>query len=205
MCHLHLQGLIGCHWQRNNQWLRTSSRNCQLTWTSSYVIIHQVHGCTVITTYAIYLLTIQEEMPICSNSFGPSTDFPRSLFSSLRSWPYSFMVVQEVSEVVLDEVFPRHPQINRIPIAKFTLESPCRMIKAFRFYLGILFWGEGGKARKGGSIRYCLVINMAFLIVLWTMFLTSEQQQEYPLVVSSYNKIYSPRLHLLGFLVYLLW
>ena len=38
--------------------------------------------------------------------------------------PNSQVVVKEVGQVVLYEIFPRNPKVKRIPVIKFTLQLP---------------------------------------------------------------------------------
>ena len=74
-------------------------------------------------------------MSISPDSIGPSAGLPAPLLLlPPRSWPDGNMVVQEVGEVVLNEVFTRHSDIHWVPV-------------------GELMTQVSGVGREGGGMR----------------------------------------------------
>ena len=67
-------------------------------------------------------------MAVGSDSLGPeaaaSLSLPSPLLPSLGRRPDGHVVVDKVGEVVGDKVFARHPQIQRVPVAKLSPKLP---------------------------------------------------------------------------------
>ena len=77
-------------------------------------------------------------------SIGPNRLRPLAVRVS-PSWlgPHSYVVVQEVGEVVWYEVFARHSQVHRVPVEELAAKKTgCRGV-----------WGEGGEGRGGKGER----------------------------------------------------
>ena len=60
-------------------------------------------------------------MAVGSNGIGPLT---HSLLLSGGVGPDGLVVVEEVGQVVLDEVFTRHTEVHRIPVGELTTQFP---------------------------------------------------------------------------------
>ena len=84
------------------------------------------------------LFRVEQEVSVGSNAVGPSAKFPLSPSLPPGGRPDALVVVEEVGEVVLDEVFAGHPQVHGIPVGKLLSHLPA---------------GGGGGGGEGGGRR----------------------------------------------------
>lgn len=63
-------------------------------------------------------------MSVGSNGIGPATNTVWCGVLSVGLRPDGLVVIEEVGEMVLDQIFPGHSQVYRIPVGKLSSQTP---------------------------------------------------------------------------------
>ena len=95
-----------------------------------------------------YLFRVDKQVPIGPDAVGPPTHPLLGATPPLWSGPHGLVVVKEVGKVVLDQILPRHSQVNWIPVVELSPKMPVVKGSYSNKYKGDISMVKGSHNKK---------------------------------------------------------